>query len=240
LLAVAGEERRRWFPPLAGHAANPFPGEPDKVCDTVAFVEDMLRGQFPWAIVIEFQIEPDALMFGRLMIYMGQLWLEIKPSEERGDRFSIGAVVVNLTGKGKTARKMEWPETGLVTHLGIEDRNLCEMSAKATLDAIAAGEVTLAVLPFIPLMQGGDDLGIIQQWLALGSAEPDARRRGDYGSLAVLFAEAAGRRPAWKQAITGWNMVVPQTVLEWQQSQRSKQRRTRCCKCSQRGSARFL
>src|SRR3954471_3454254 len=80
----------------------PFPGESDRFCDTVAHVEDVKRGQIPWAIVLEFQGEPDPLMFGRLLAYGGQVWLEKKPSEERGDRFQIGAVVVNLTGRGQT------------------------------------------------------------------------------------------------------------------------------------------
>jgi hypothetical protein len=73
-----------------------------------------------------------------------------------------------------------------------------------------------AVLPFIPLMQGGGEGGIIQQWLALAGAEPDARRRGDHGGLALVFAEAAGRRDVWKQALQGWNMIQSQQVLEWQ------------------------
>jgi hypothetical protein len=57
----------------------PFPGEPDRTCDTVAFLLDLTRGGIPWAVVIEFQIDPDHLMFGRLLIYMGQVWIERKP-----------------------------------------------------------------------------------------------------------------------------------------------------------------
>jgi hypothetical protein len=64
-------------------------------------------------------------------------------------------------------------------------------------------------------MQGGADPAIIQQWLQVASAEPDARRRGDYGGLALVFAEAAGCRPLWKQALQGWNMVQSQQVEEW-------------------------
>src|SRR5208283_1122779 len=68
----------------------------------------------------------------------------------------------------------------------------------------------------IPLMQNGSEPGIITQWLELACAEPDERRRGDYGGLALVFAELAGCRPAWKQALQGWNMQVSQQVLEWQ------------------------
>jgi len=50
---------------------------------------------------------------------------------------------------------------------------------------IASGAAPACLLPFIPLMQGRADPAIIQQWLQLASAEPDARRRGDYGGLAL-------------------------------------------------------
>jgi flagellar biosynthesis/type III secretory pathway protein FliH len=44
----------------------------------------------------------------------------------------------------------------------------------------------------------------------------DPRRRGDWAGLALVFAEAAGTREAWKQALEGWNVEVSQQVLEWQ------------------------
>src|SRR5437660_185899 len=45
-------------------------------------------------------------------------------------------------------------------------------------------------------------------------AKLDARRRADYGGLALVFAEAAGRLPAWKEAVKEWNRVESQQVLE--------------------------
>src|SRR5262249_16779098 len=90
-----------------------FPGEPDRTCDTVAHLEDLEANQLPWAVVVEFQIEPLTLMFGRLLGYFGPLWMELKPSDERGDRFHLGAIVVNLTGTGNASRTMAWPMTGM-------------------------------------------------------------------------------------------------------------------------------
>jgi hypothetical protein len=193
----------------------PFPGAPDRTCDTVASIEDVQRGQVPWALLLEFQIAPDPLMFGRVTVYLGQVWLEEKPSPERGDRFCIAARIVNLTGRGNAERTMDWPEAGLSTHMGIRDSNLCDIDAKATLDGIVAGKIAPVILPFIPLMQGGGDSSNIQQWLTLASAEPDARRRGHYGALALLFAEPAGNLAVWTQALTGWNMIQSQVVTGW-------------------------
>jgi hypothetical protein len=111
---------------------------------------------------------------------------------------------------------MDWPEAGLSTRLGVVERNLAQEEAGAVLTAVGAGEVSRVVLPLIPLMQGGGEAGIIQEWLRLASAEPDGRRRADYGGLALVFAEAAGCREAWKHALTEWNMIQSQQVLEWQ------------------------
>jgi hypothetical protein len=49
---------RRW---LDARQAR-FPGEPDRTCDTVAWLEDPTGGGLPWAVPVEFQIEPDATM----------------------------------------------------------------------------------------------------------------------------------------------------------------------------------
>lgn len=220
LLRLSPREFRfaRWLD--ARHAR--FPGEPERTCDTVAFLEDLAQGFLPWAVPIEFQIEPDAEMFGRLLVYLGLLWLQERPSPERGDRFQVGAVVVNLTGTGRTSRQMNWPGAGLLTHLGVVERNLAGEDATALLAAVVAGQAPAVALPLIPLMHGGDEAGNIKTWLACASAEPDARRRADYGGLALVFAEAAGRRDVWKKALEGWNMVESQQVLEWQAQARTE------------------
>jgi hypothetical protein len=49
--------------------------------------------------------------------------------------------------------------------------------------------------------------------------------RGDYGGLALVFAELAGRLPRWQQALEGWNVIESQQVLEWQRQSAVKARR---------------
>ncbi len=49
----------------------------------------------------------------------------------------------------------------------------------------------------------------------MAEAEPDDRRRSNYGGLAKVFADAAGRYPLWSQALEGWNMKRARPVLEW-------------------------
>jgi hypothetical protein len=192
----------------------PWPGDPERTCGTVAHLRDQARGGMPWAVVVEFQAEPDPLMFGRLLVYLGQLWESVKPSPERGDRFELGRIVVNLTGKGDSRRDMHWPESGLGMQLRGADVNLGERKAAEVLDGIAAGKVTKAVLGWIPLMQGGDEDAIIQRWKEL--ADADQKRRAEHAVLALVYAEAAKRSAAWKKALEGWNVIQSKQVAEWQ------------------------
>jgi hypothetical protein len=124
--------------------------------------------------------------------------------------------VVNLTGRGNASRDMAWPAAGLVTRLGVRERNLAAEDAKATLDGILAGAIPAVVLPLIPLMRGGGEVGIINEWLTRAAAEPDSRRRADYGGLAIVFAEAGERRETWAKALEGWNVTESMQVKEWQ------------------------
>jgi hypothetical protein len=191
-----------------------FPGQPDRTCDTVAHMED--DQDRPWAVPVEFQLTPDPDMFGRLLGYLGLAWLDLRPDPERGSRFWIGAVVINLTGRGHTSQNLQWPAAGLQTNLQVRELDLASIRAADTLEAIAAGRTSAAVLPWIPLMTGGDDAGIIERWKELAATEPNSRRRADYGALALVFAEAADRQTVWRQALEGWNMIESKQVLEWQ------------------------
>jgi hypothetical protein len=51
--------------------AAALPGSGDHTGDTVARVHDPAGTQPPWAVAVEFQSEPDALMFGRLLTTNG-------------------------------------------------------------------------------------------------------------------------------------------------------------------------
>jgi hypothetical protein len=192
----------------------PFPGEPDLTCDTVACLRDETAPDVWWAVPLEFLIRPDGTMFGRLLEYLGRLWREQRPVEAPTLRFHVAAAVVNLTGVGQTSRDMHLGTT-LRTCLQVCERNLAAEDAGVTLADIAVGRVARCLLPFIPLMHGGCQVAMIEQWKQLALAEPDARRRGDYGGLALVFAEAAGCREAWRQGLKGWNMEQSMQVLEW-------------------------
>lgn len=193
----------------------PFPADDDRTGDTVASLEDPSTHGTPWAVAVEFQTEPDPLMFGRLLGYLSALWLAARPDAERGSRFHVGAAVVNLTGAGTASRHMEWPATGLTTRLAVVERNPEREPAQPLLDEIEAGRRSRCLLPWVTLMAGADAVEVADRWKRLAGAEPDRRRRSEYAGLALVFAEAAGRADFWAEQLKEWNMTESKVVNAW-------------------------
>jgi len=193
----------------------PFPGEPNRTCDTVAYLDSLMDGGRAWAVIIEFQITPDAKMFGWLMVYGGHVWLELKPRKGKRDRFEVGAIIVNLTNKRLTARDMHWKSAKLRLQMDPIERNLSELQAATILSDIESGTAPMVILPWIPLMQGGCEPDIIEKWIQIAKSEPDRERRGDFGHLAKVFAGAVGCKEVWKSRLEEWNVVRSEVVDEW-------------------------
>ena len=196
----------------------PFPGEPDRICDTVAGLARGSIAEPAWALVIEFQAEPDPDMLDRLLEYLARVRRELRPGVERRVTYVVVGALLTLTGPLQPdTLEMTLPQvSGVGLRLQVVQRTLRVEEAASTLQGIAAGEVARCLLPWIPLMREGGEAGIMETWKQLASAEPDFRWRSDYGALAVVFADLAGRLPEWRQALEGWNMRESQQVLEWQ------------------------
>lgn len=194
-----------------------FPGGAERTGDLVARLEQIGGGEPPWAVAVEFQIEPDPLMFGRLLVYLGHLWTTVKSDEERGSRFNIGAVVVNLTGQGNASRDMRWAAAGIATQLKVKERNMAGENADELLTAIEAGARSRGLLPWIPLMTDGGETGIIERWKSIAESDSDFRRKANYAGLARVFADAADRKPIWDAALEGWNVKESSVVKEWRE-----------------------
>ncbi len=190
-----------------------IPGFPERESDMIAHIRRQDQGGKPWAIPVEFQVEPDPLMFGRLLASEGLIWLLEKPTEHPGDRFDLVGLVVNLTGIGTTERDMAWAPGKGTSILPVE-RNLEGFRASAVLDQIAAGKAPRAVLALIPLMIDGGEPAIIQRWLEIAQAETDEQWRADF-CLAQVFAELTGRQEAWRTALEGFNVRQSVVVNEW-------------------------
>jgi hypothetical protein len=195
-----------------------FPGEPDRICDTVAeFVP--IDGIGPRRLLdVEPQSEPDSEMLDRTGEYAFRLRRELRYGANARDKYHVIPVVLNLTGP-EQPREIDMREADL-DGAGIYERlfqvTMRDRDAAATLAAIAAEPRLVGVLPWVPLMRRGDEPDIIEEWIRLATQEPDDRRRSQYATLARTFAELAGRMPVWQQALEGWNVKTSVQVLEWQ------------------------
>jgi len=193
----------------------PYPSSPGLICDTVAEMIDDTRGGLPWAVIVEVQSAPDPRMFGRLVQYAANLWLGIYANDELFDRYEIGAVVINLTGIGRSGRTMEWAEAGLSFALRPREINLETEDALATLERIAQGEITKMILPWVTRMQGAEEEAVVDRWLEVARSETNAQKRSDYGALARIFVEGRPVEPLWSQRLKGWNMAESKYVTQW-------------------------
>ena len=186
----------------------PFPGEPDRVSDTVAELLDPSEPSIRWALVTEFQTEPDPEMLDRLLEYLARLRRELRHGPGRRDKFRVAAGLVHLTGpRAVDTLEMTLPGGSAVgLRLTIASRALRDEDAASTLAAIDDGRLSRWLLPWIPLMKGGGKPTMITEWTRLADAEPNPRWRANYAGLALVFAGLTRHRDRWKQALEGWNM----------------------------------
>ncbi len=87
------------------------------------------------------------------------------------------------------------------------ERNLATEDAAALLAEIAAGRLDKCLLPWIPLLLGADRAAIMEEWKRLAELESDEYWKRQYGPLALVFADLAGRKAIWQEALRGWNMA---------------------------------
>jgi hypothetical protein len=77
---------------------------------------------------------------------------------------------------------------------------------------------------WVPLMDGGGDPAVVQEWLRQVGLEPNEQRRSEYAGVAMVFAEWAGHRAVWQQALEGFNVRQLEIVREWKDEARVEER----------------
>ena len=175
----------------------PFPGEPDRICDTVAELLEPADPPVRWALATEFQAEPDPDMLDRLLEYLARLRRELRHGPKRRDKFHVAAALVHLTGPPCVdSLEMILPgESPIGLRLQIASRAMRDENAATILAEIAEGQTSRWLLPWIPLMKNAAKPTMMEEWKRLAAAEPDPRSRADYASLALIFAELTPARP---------------------------------------------
>jgi hypothetical protein len=203
----------------------PFPGEPDRVCDTVAEFEHQAKPHSRCLVDVEVQAEPDADMLERLGEYAFRLRRELRYGPGAANKYAVFGLVLNLTGAEQPNRlDMSLPEWSAAGQwLQVAQGTLSTEDAAQTLVRIAAGDLERWVLPWLPLLRGAAEAVNLTEWQRLASQEPDRQSRSDFGALALVFAELAGTAAVWRKALKGWNMRQSPQVLEWQAQARAEE-----------------
>lgn len=195
-----------------------FPGEPDRICDTVAEFAPRSEEGPRCLLDVEFQSQPHLDMLERGGEYAYRLRREARYGVGQAGKYRVVTVLLNLTGPPQPL-ELDMRQTeldGAGAWLRVVQVTFAEEEAAKILTRIASGELSRGVLPWIPLMRDGGDPAIIGEWRRLALEEPSGQRRSDYGGLALVFAGLAGRRQMWEQALKGRNMLQSEVVLEWQ------------------------
>jgi len=218
----------RWLLPGLDHSlvfrgwldtrTPPFPGEPERTCDTLASFENLAVPDQWWAVPVEFQTEPTPDILDRLLEYVARLRRGLRHGAHQRRKYQVAAALVHLTGPVQkhtlTMQLPGLPSIGLNFQVAL--RTLREEDASTTLAGIADGRIDRCILPWIPLMHEGTGSSIIKQWQELAEKEPASEVRSAYATLALVFAELTNSLPIWKPALEGWNMRQSQVVMGWQ------------------------
>jgi hypothetical protein len=202
----------------------PFPGEPDRVCDTVAEFENPTDSKRLCLVDVEVQAKPDADMLERLGEYAFRLRRELRCGPGAADKYPILCLLMNLTGAEQPNRlDMTLPEWNAAAQsLQVAQATLSAEDAGQTLARIGEGELERWVLPWLPLLRGAADPANMSEWKRLAAQEPDSRDRFEFGALALVFAALAGTASVWDKALKGWNMTECSIVNRWQDEARKE------------------
>ncbi len=205
--------------------AIPFPGEPDRRLDTLAWFDRPDGASPPLALAIEFLARARADVLPRLAEYTLRVHRDLTFQEDPRVHYLVNAVVVNLAGSlsrnqwamlpidtsevatGDEAEEGVTEEDkgnlGLMLRVGV--RNLEKMSARRLLQRVVDG-APRTLLAFLPLYAEADQEEVAKEWAVLVRSEQDERIRADMGGLARVFATHAGRMNVWGPVLEGWNV----------------------------------
>src|SRR4051812_19220876 len=66
-----------------------FPGEPKRRCDTVAEMVSRAGTQAPWALILEVEGRPRAVMTARLLEYVGRTLRKLRHGPAKRDPYQV-------------------------------------------------------------------------------------------------------------------------------------------------------
>jgi hypothetical protein len=203
----------------------PLPGGPERIADLVAALDDPAADDKPWLMVLELQAQVDLDKLDVTLEEVALLRSRTRHGEDRKGKYKVLVGLVYLQGQcPEEVLDMTLPN-GLGTRHAPLIWNVAGDNAAEMLEAVARGEISWGMLFWIALMAGGGEESVIARWKEVVLARVEDRRlRGNLAGIALVFAELAGRSPAWKRGLEGFEMTESQVVNEWIRQGRSEEK----------------
>lgn len=189
------------------------PGEPDRTNDLLAVLENLVQPERPVWMIVEAQEEPQKGMLYRMGQYELALGQEIAPLIDPNREPIVASLLLTLTGE-QTPAALRWQLPGVSggTQVAPLVVNFAAEDAAELVDGVAAGRVGPGMLPWVPLMRGGGEAGLIARWKQLAEQKVDAAKRANYRDAALVFAEKVREQVNWLRALEGWEMSESQYI----------------------------
>jgi hypothetical protein len=205
----------RWTGVWLDTQAVPFPGEPDRRCDTVAALEHRRLAVPPLAAVIEFMSEARRAFPERLADYCLAIRSDVPAQREPTVSYDVIGVVLLTGAPQPEVWQMAPPDCeGLGLWFRCKVRTLRNEDAFDTLSSIDLGEIAMAILAWVPLMAGADRPEVVAEWRRLAERKGRAEDRAVLAGLARIFAELAGRAGVWHKGLEDFNVLQSQFMQE--------------------------
>ena len=202
--------------------ALPLPGGGDRTADHVAAMDCPDDTQLPWLIVLEYQSKPDDIKIDVTLEEVALLHSRVRYGDERKGKYRVTAGLVYLKGESDEVIDMTFSDGRGTRHAPLV-WNIASDDAARVLEAIARGETSWGMLFWVPLMAHAEEAGVIARWKEVTTAiVPDRRMRDTLGSVAMVFANVAGRFLAWERGLEGWEMSDSIVVDRWVEKAQAK------------------
>jgi len=199
-----------WFEPRAQSS----PGDPERVADLIAILDDPEYPKWPWFMILEFQAQVNATKLRVMLEETG-----ILHARGRSDKYQPGhrvlTALIHLHDPCRDGVLNMTLKSGAGTRHQALVWNIHQDDAIETLERVGRGEQSWGMLFWVPLMANAEQESVIRCWKELVDGLPDADIRENMIGIALVFAELAKCYLEWERQLRGWKMTESKVVNGW-------------------------
>ncbi len=202
------------FVELGESRTTPRPGGLDRTADRVFVLAGEDTPARPWLLVAEFQAQHDEDKLDDTLVEVAQLRARARHGADGKGKYRVLAGLVYLVGECLHSVLDMTLTSGAGTRHAALVWNIANDNASAALDELEAGTTSWGILFWVPLMAGAGDRELVRRWLGLVRLAP-ANEQGGLRTVALFFAELAGRRREWQEELEDWDVTESPLLNSW-------------------------